>query len=244
MNVTSPAVFTPTVSVSPANDNVTIAAGQQDPATQNATVPPVNQASESAKQGLQKEQQHAKHDSADKQQQEQELKIVAELAARDREVRAHEQAHASVGGAFAGAPTYTFEKGPDGVHYAVGGEVSISTGAIAGDPEATIRKADVVRRAALAPAQPSSQDQAVAAQATQMKIQAQIELAQQNQDAEAANSQQPRETQQSAADDSPAKTASGDGGHTDRADFLQRSLITEQVLAKGNDFGRVIDELL
>lgn len=105
-----------------------------------------------------------------------ETRIINELAARDREVRAHEQAHAAVGGIHAGPPTYTFEHGPNGKKYAVGGEVSISTSPVAGDAEATIRKADQVKRAALAPAQPSAQDRAVAAQATQMKIEAQIKL--------------------------------------------------------------------
>lgn len=101
---------------------------------------------------------------------------VQDLAARDREVRNHERAHAAVGGLYAGSPTYTFERGPDGINYAVGGEVSISLGAISGDPEATIQKAQVVRRAALAPSEPSAQDRSVAAQAVQIESQARVEL--------------------------------------------------------------------
>src|SRR5262245_16473571 len=50
-------------------------------------------------------------------QQRQERLEITELAARDSEVRAHEQAHASVGGAYAGAPTYSFSRGPDGKRY-------------------------------------------------------------------------------------------------------------------------------
>jgi hypothetical protein len=91
-------------------------------------------------------------------------------------VRNHERAHAAVGGAYAGAPRYSFERGPDGINYAVGGEVSISAGAVAGDPEATIQKAQVVRRAALAPTEPSLQDRSIAAQATQVESQARVEL--------------------------------------------------------------------
>ncbi|MEM8500012.1 MAG: putative metalloprotease CJM1_0395 family protein [Pseudomonadota bacterium] len=125
-----------------------------------------------------KEVQHDKP-SAGKRYSDEETKIINELAARDREVRAHEQAHAAVGGIYAGAPRYTFEQGPNGKKYAVGGEVSISTSPVAGDAEATIRKAEQVKRAALAPAQPSAQDRAVAAQATQMKIEAQVELREQ-----------------------------------------------------------------
>ena len=105
--------------------------------------------------------------------------IITELKARDREVRAHEAAHAAVGGQYAGAPTYTFQRGPNGVSYAVGGEVSISTSAVSGNPEATLQKAQQIQRAALAPAEPSTQDRRVAAEATQMAQQARIDIAQQ-----------------------------------------------------------------
>lgn len=66
---------------------------------------------------------------------------------RDREVRAHEQAHMAAAGAYS-------RGGPDNRQYAVGGEVQIDTSAVSGDPEATIRKAQTVRRAANAPATP------------------------------------------------------------------------------------------
>ncbi len=101
---------------------------------------------------------------------------IQELSARDREVRNHERAHAAAGGQYAGSPRYDFQRGPDGVNYAVGGEVSISTSPIEGDPLATIQKAQIVRRAALAPAEPSPQDRSVAAQASQMEAQARVEL--------------------------------------------------------------------
>jgi len=101
---------------------------------------------------------------------------VRELAARDREVRAHEQAHANVGGQYAGAPSYTYQRAPDGRQYAVAGEVSIDVSPVPGDPQATIDKARIVRRAALAPAEPSSQDRAVAAEATKLEQQARAEL--------------------------------------------------------------------
>ncbi|MEM6300588.1 MAG: putative metalloprotease CJM1_0395 family protein [Pseudomonadota bacterium] len=113
---------------------------------------------------------------------EQERQQVRELAARDREVRAHEQAHANVGGRFAGAPSYTFQRGPDGRQYAVGGEVSIDVSPVPGDPQATIEKARIVRRAALAPAEPSAQDRRVAAEATALEQQARAELLAQEND--------------------------------------------------------------
>jgi hypothetical protein len=57
----------------------------------------------------------------------------------------------------------------------VGGEVGIDTSRVPDDPEATIRKAQVVRRAALAPAEPSPRDRQVAAEATRMESQARQE---------------------------------------------------------------------
>jgi hypothetical protein len=109
---------------------------------------------------------------------EQDLELIRELTARDQEVRNHEQAHQAVGGQYAGAMEFTFQRGPDGKRYAVGGEVSINTSKIPGDPQATLQKADQIRRAALAPAEPSSQDRQVAALASQMSIEAQNEIRQ------------------------------------------------------------------
>ena len=111
-----------------------------------------------------------------------ELKEIRSLAQRDREVRAHEQAHASVGGAHASAPVYQFKRGPNGVNYAVGGHVNIDVSEVPGDPAATLAKMQQVRRAALAPAEPSPQDRAVAAEATQRAAQARSDLAAARQD--------------------------------------------------------------
>lgn len=108
---------------------------------------------------------------------EEEEKVVRELQKRDQEVRRHEAAHAAVGGQYAGAPSYTYQRGPDGRQYAVGGSVSIDTSPIKGDPEATLQKARQVRAAALAPAEPSAQDRSVAAAASAMERQAQAEIA-------------------------------------------------------------------
>lgn len=104
------------------------------------------------------------------------LQELSDLKARDREVRAHEAAHQAVGGQYAGSISFVYERGPDGAQYAVGGEVSIDTAPVQGDPQATIEKMRVVRAAALAPAEPSAQDRAVAAEAMQLMLQAQSEL--------------------------------------------------------------------
>lgn len=100
------------------------------------------------------------------------------LKNRDREVRAHELAHQAAGGRYVtrGAQ-YDFERGPDGRQYAVGGDVRIDTSAVPGDPQATLEKALVVQRAALAPADPSATDRQVAARAAVMIQQARIDLA-------------------------------------------------------------------
>lgn len=109
---------------------------------------------------------------------------IAELAARDREVRAHEQAHVAAGGSLiTSGPSYTYQTGPDRRRYAVGGEVGIDTSPVRGDPEATIDKARRIRAAALAPAEPSAQDRSVAARASQMESSARVELARQQRDA-------------------------------------------------------------
>ena len=113
-----------------------------------------------------------------------EQQLIRELAARDQEVRQHELSHAAAGGKYAGAPTFDYERGPDGRLYAVGGEVSIDTSPIPNDPEATLEKAEVILRAALAVADPSPQDRAIAARAAAMASEARAELAQQNQESE------------------------------------------------------------
>lgn len=132
-------------------------------------------------------------DAAQQQQQEAaDQALLTQLRARDREVRLHEAAHAAVGGRYAGAPAFQYDRGPDGRNYAVGGEVSISTGPVPGDPQATIEKARIIRAAALAPAEPSAQDRRVAAEAAQLELDARTALQQQEVEARAA-AQQARE---------------------------------------------------
>lgn len=97
-------------------------------------------------------------------------------------MRAHEQAHASVGGQYAGAPSYTYQAAPNGQNYAIGGEVAIDASPVKGDPEATIAKMHVVIAAALAPAEPSDQDRKVASMAQAQQAQAIAELARQRAD--------------------------------------------------------------
>ena len=120
--------------------------------------------------------------------------IVEHLKRVDREVRAHEQAHLSAAGAYAtGGASYEFTTGPDGQAYAVAGEVGIDASAER-SPEATIAKMQVVRAAALAPADPSPQDMAVAAAAGATESAARSALAKQQ---EAERQQKSDEAEQS-----------------------------------------------
>lgn len=110
--------------------------------------------------------------SADAQRQVEKLKKI------DQEVRNHEAAHMAAGaGLVRGGASFSYQRGPDGRNYAVGGEVSIDTSAVPGDPSATLRKAQQIKAAALAPQNPSPQDRTVAASADSMAAQAGQELA-------------------------------------------------------------------
>jgi len=126
------------------------------------------------------QQQSSGEERQEQREQRAEQAEIAELAAIDRKVRAHEQAHASVGGVYAGSPTYTYKTGPNGVRYAVGGSVSIDISPVPGDPQATLRKAEQVARAALAPADPSPTDRRVAQAANALAAKARVDIARAN----------------------------------------------------------------
>jgi hypothetical protein len=97
-----------------------------------------------------------------------ELQFLQELKQTDTKVRSHEMAHIAAGGRYiTSGANFTYQRGPDGQNYAVGGEVSIDTSPVPGDPQATIQKMRQVKNAALAPANPSSQDMKVASKASQ-----------------------------------------------------------------------------
>jgi len=108
------------------------------------------------------------------------IAAIRKLASRDSDVRAHEQAHLAAAGPYSttGA-SYTFQLGPDGQRYAVGGEVGIDVSPDSSSPQRTLDKARTVQAAANAPADPSPQDRQVAAAAAQMAAQAESEMASQ-----------------------------------------------------------------
>ena len=103
--------------------------------------------------------------------------MIGKLEARNREVLAHEATHLAAAGAYAkGGASYTYQIGPDGKSYAIGGEVSIDMSPVPGNPRATITKMMAIRAAALSPADPSGQDMSVAAAASQIEAQARGQL--------------------------------------------------------------------
>ncbi|MBK1672421.1 hypothetical protein CKO35_03745 [Ectothiorhodospira shaposhnikovii] len=130
-----------------------------------------------------------------------EERMLRELQQRDRDVRAHEQAHVAVGGRYVtSGASYDYQTGPDGRRYAVGGEVSIDTSRPA-DPEEAIQKARVIQAAAMAPADPSPQDYRVAAQARMMESQARGDARTQRQEEARAAAEEGAEQRRAAGDD-------------------------------------------
>ena len=106
----------------------------------------------------------------------QEQREVSELKTTDAEVKAHENAHkAAAAGLSTSAPNYEYETGPDGKKYAVAGDVNVSYQS-SSDPEVNLKNAQQLRAAALAPADPSSQDRKVAMQAEREIAQARQEI--------------------------------------------------------------------
>jgi hypothetical protein len=104
------------------------------------------------------------------------LAMVRQLQSRDSTVRNHEAAHIGAGGGvITSGAHYSYQKGPDGRNYAIGGEVGIDASPVAGNLQATLSKMAQVKAAALAPAEPSAADQSVAAAATQIEAQARVQ---------------------------------------------------------------------
>ncbi|WP_432472181.1 putative metalloprotease CJM1_0395 family protein [Amphritea sp. HPY] len=105
-----------------------------------------------------------------------ELRLIRELAALDREVRQKEISDSAVSAGQTNASGLEYERGPDGRSYVIGGEVSIDTSAVPDDPEAVLEKTELILRAAQAVAEPSSQDRAAADRAVALGDEARAAL--------------------------------------------------------------------
>lgn len=107
------------------------------------------------------------------------LMEVSKLKARDAQLRQHEQAHhAASAGVDVSSASFTYQRGPNGVSYAVSGDVRIDTTAPL-NPEDRLAQAAMISDVALAPADPTPTDRAVAAKAQQMAQQARMDIQQQ-----------------------------------------------------------------
>ena len=167
---------------------------------------------------------HSSHDHQNDAEVIAEQQEIKELSGRDKEVRAHEMAHATVGGSTTGAPTYSYEIGPDGKKYTVSGEVSVDLSKVPGDPRATITKMQKVHAAALAPMNPSPQDRRVAAEATKTILEAQTELLIEQDDGSSKSEGYTREK-----DSLRANIASNDNDDFDS--FVNKTLAAQEQIA-------------
>jgi hypothetical protein len=147
-------------------DKVTLSQASRDPQEDSSSPERVPGTSQSVTSGLNSSEQNQ----------------LRQLKARDLEVRTHEQAHLAAAGQYAASgSSFTYQRGPDGNRYAVGGEVQIDIGKEP-TPEETIQKMEVIARAALAPANPSPADRQIAAQAAMKASRARQEILQQGQE--------------------------------------------------------------
>lgn len=133
-----------------------------------------------------------------------EKQLVKDLQARDQEVRAHEAAHLAVAGSLAaGGASFTYQKGPDGKQYAIGGEVPIEVSE-GRTPEETVMKARQIKAAAVAPANPSAQDMKIASTAAMMEMKALMEItAEKMEESNKENKTNPYDTSKNDNEDSP-----------------------------------------
>ena len=178
-----------------------------------------------------------------------ELRQLAVLKNVDTRVKAHEMAHLAVAGSYArGGASFQYRKGPDGRDYAVGGEVPIDVSRES-TPQATINKMQVVRAAALAPADPSPQDRRVATAATatmgEARQQLRLEkLAQMDARAKNAEASGPGNPAVTASEEKSSDTSGAQGGttgaeKTGRKGLIGRYLAGSTVPAKNNGFATV-----
>ena len=143
---------------------------------------------------------------------------VRDLETTDRKVKQHEQAHLAAAGGYArGGARFQYASGPDGRRYAVGGEVSLDMSSIPGDHQATIQKMNIIRRAALAPQDPSGTDRAVANQAAQVASSERQAIQQEKAEEVKKQIEDGREAQETSETEQTARTETDAASAADRA---------------------------
>jgi len=90
-------------------------------------------------------------------------RVLEKFKSKDIEVMSHEQVHATIGHTTAPI-SYTYQQGPDGKMYRVGGSVRLDT-SIPDDPKAASFKLDMIKKAAIANPNPSGADIGIATKA-------------------------------------------------------------------------------
>ncbi len=95
-------------------------------------------------------------------------RVLEKFKNKDAEIRTHEQVHASIGHTTAPI-SYSYQQGPDGKMYAIGGSVRMDT-SIPDDPKAAAFKLDILKKAASGPTDTSGADNTIASQSNLNKI--------------------------------------------------------------------------
>jgi len=95
-------------------------------------------------------------------------RVLSKFKKSDSDIRTHEQIHATIGHTTAPI-SYSYQKGPDGKMYAVGGAVRLDT-SIPDDPKAAQFKLDQLKRASNGPSDLSSSDITISTQANLNKM--------------------------------------------------------------------------
>ena len=122
------------------------------------------------------------------------------------------------------------------------GSVPIDVSPIADDPEATIRKMQKVRRAALAPAQPSAADRSIGSHAAREEQKARVELSKEESPPDAEGGNAPKEASAGAEIPSSGTPASSEESSVrspenrppgERQKMAQAALTYRQVAAAG-----------
>ncbi len=100
-------------------------------------------------------------------------RVLEKFKRTDARIRSHEQIHGSIGHTTTPI-SYTYQQGPDGKMYAVGGSVRLDT-SIPDDPKAAAFKLDQIQKAASAPIDSSGVDHQIARQTNLNKILLQLD---------------------------------------------------------------------
>jgi hypothetical protein len=122
-----------------------------------------------------KDERYSKKETSPNELSDAQKKALEKFEQRDAEVKAHELAHQTNSGGLAGAASYTYQQGPDGKMYAIGGSVPI-TFKSGSTPQESIKNAKAIASATTSPDAPSSRDFSLLSSAKMMQLKAEQQL--------------------------------------------------------------------